>query len=300
MSDFETPDIAKQRAKARAEQACAEQAGVYVKSYTRTVNSTVEDDEIIAIANTIIKIVDEEYIVTPVSDSGGSFRIVAKIRATVDSARIDAWLARDWQKNRDLVAQNKKLQEDKAKQDAELADLRKKLTEAKSVQEKKEIEAGVVTADRKFLSNQKVEEGWRLFDTEDFVGAVAVFSQAIGLDEENARAFSGRGASYFAQADTTHAIADCNKAIELDTNYSSAYAIRSFIYCSQGNFKQSIWDSNKIIEIDPKQAGGYAVCGYIYFMQRNYQQAIVDINKSIELNPKLAAAYWIRGHRTPF
>ena len=56
MSDFETPDVAKQRAKAQAEQHCVEQAGVFVKSYTRVVNSAVTEDEVEAIANTIINI----------------------------------------------------------------------------------------------------------------------------------------------------------------------------------------------------------------------------------------------------
>ena len=65
MSDFETPDVAKQRAKVRAEQHAVEQAGVYVKSYTKTVNHMVEADEVTTIANTIIKIIDEKYIITP-------------------------------------------------------------------------------------------------------------------------------------------------------------------------------------------------------------------------------------------
>ena len=95
MSDFETPDIAKQRAKARAEQNAVEQAGVYVKSYTRTINHVLVEDEVTAIANTIIKITHDEYSVTPVTESGGSFRIVAKIHADIDSARIDEWLKRD-------------------------------------------------------------------------------------------------------------------------------------------------------------------------------------------------------------
>lgn len=65
MSDFETPDIAKQRAKVRAEQNAAEQAGVYVKSYTKTVNHVVTEDEVTAITSMIIKIIDEKYKVTP-------------------------------------------------------------------------------------------------------------------------------------------------------------------------------------------------------------------------------------------
>ena len=234
MSDFETPDIAKQRAEARAEQNCVEQAGVYVKSYTRTVNHVVAEDEVEAIANNIINIVSDEYTVTPVSESGGSFRIVARVRATVDSERVDAWLARDRAENREMVEQNKKLQEEKARQDAEIADLQEKLAAAKSEQEKKRLEAQVASEDRKFLANQKVEEGWRLYDAKKYVDAVAVFSQAIGLDEGNVRAYNGRGSAYGVQKDYSHAIADLNKTIELDPKLAGAYYNRGLAYADQG------------------------------------------------------------------
>lgn len=172
MSDFETPDIAKQRAKARAEQSCVEQAGVYVKSYTRTVNSVVAEDEVEAIANTIIKIVDEKYVVTPVSESGGSFRIVATIKATIDSEQIDTWVSRDYAKNMELVEQNKRLQAEKDKQDLEIAELRKKLDVVNSEQEKKQLELGMVNTDRKFLSTQKIEEGQRFIYIGRYVDAL--------------------------------------------------------------------------------------------------------------------------------
>ena len=45
MSDFETPAIAKQRAKQYAEQNAQEQAGVYVNSYTKVENMQVTSDE---------------------------------------------------------------------------------------------------------------------------------------------------------------------------------------------------------------------------------------------------------------
>ena len=106
MSDFETPDIAKQRAKVRAEQACVEQAGVYVKSYTRTVNSIVAEDEVEAISNNIINVIEVNYIVTPIGEVGGGFRVVATIKATVDSNRIDAWMEREKIKNYELISEN--------------------------------------------------------------------------------------------------------------------------------------------------------------------------------------------------
>lgn len=179
MSDFETPDIAKQRAKARAEQHAAEQAGVYVKSYTRTVNHTLVEDEIVAMANMVIKVVDVQYITNPVSEAGGSFQIVAKIRATVDSDQVDEWLKRDQKKNRELVEQNKQLQADKAKLDEELTTLRKKLANVATVQEKQILEKEMVSADNKFLANQKIEEGLRLYGDGKYIEAAAMFSQAI-------------------------------------------------------------------------------------------------------------------------
>ena len=61
MSDFETPDIAKQRAKSRAEQNAVEQAGVYVDSYTKSVNAIVVRDEITVITSGILRVMETKY-----------------------------------------------------------------------------------------------------------------------------------------------------------------------------------------------------------------------------------------------
>ena len=47
MSDFETPEIGKERAKARAERNAQEQAGVWVDSYLKVQNYMVVEDEVI-------------------------------------------------------------------------------------------------------------------------------------------------------------------------------------------------------------------------------------------------------------
>lgn len=296
MSDFETPDIAKQRAKARAEQHAAEQAGVYVKSYTRMVNHTLLEDEIVAIANTIIKIVDVQYTTNPTSEGGGSFQIVAKIRAAVDSNRIDEWLKRDQAKNQELVEQNKQLQADKAKLDAELIELRKKLNNIISSQEKQTLEKEVVSADNKFLANKKIEEGWRLYDDGKYIEAVAMFSQAIGVDEKNSSAYYGRGTAYAKQRKYTQAVVDYNKAIKLNFSNAHIYHNRGNAYKGQGNFTQAILDYNKAIELNPKDAYlSYHNRGKVYVIQEKYVQALDDFTKSIDLNPNYANAYEFRG-----
>lgn len=295
MSDFETPDIAKQRAKARAEQHAVEQAGVYVKSYTRTVNNTLVEDEIIAIANTIIKIVDVQYTINPISDGGGSFKIVAKIWVTVDSNRIDEWLKREQKENRELVEQNKQLQVDKGKLDAELTELRKKLASVTNVQDKHKLEKEVVSADSEFLANQKIEEGCRLYNDGKHIEAVAMFSQAVGLDENSSVAYCCRGMAYGTQGNYSQAIVDFTKAINLNPNYTAAYSGRGLAYAYQGNLTQALSDFNKAISLNPNYADAYCNRGVGYGMQGNYMQAIADCNKAIALNPNNATVYKNRG-----
>ncbi|SDZ84398.1 tetratricopeptide repeat protein [Selenomonas ruminantium] len=295
MSDFETPDIAKQRAKARAEQHAVEQAGVYVKSYTRTVNNTLVEDEITAIANMVIKIVDVQYITNPVSEAGGSFQIVAKIRATVDSSRIDGWLKREQQENRELVEQNKQLQADKAKLDAELTALRKKLANVTNAQEKQILEKAAASVDRKFLANQKIKEGWRLDSEGKYVEAAAVFSQAIGFDENNSRAYYSRGTAYGKQGNYTQAIADFTQAIAINPKFAEAYNNRGNIYDDKGNYTQAIADYTQAIALNPKLVEAYNNRGFAYTRQGNYTQAIADFIKAISLNPNLDGVYHNRG-----
>lgn len=290
MSDFETPDIAKQRAKARAEQNCVEQAGVYVKSYTRTVNSIVTEDEVEAIANNIINVEEEKYNVTPLRDSGGSFRVVVTIRATVDSGKIDAWMARDYQKNIELIEQNRRLKEEKKRQDAEIADLRRKLVAVKGEQDKKRLESSVINSDIKFLSNQKVQESIRLITSGRFAEAVEVASEAIRLDRGNAGAYSSRGNAYWWQVKYEQAIMDYSKAIEISPNQAGLYYCRGVICFQNRMYKLAISDLNKAIEMKCKNDAYWVRSGAYYYLGR-YQEAIRDVNKFIELNPKYANAY---------
>ena len=89
MSDFETPEIAKQRAKLRAEQNVQEQAGVFVQSYTKVKDYQLTEQEIISITSGIMTISSTDYEV--ISDSNvWTFR--AKIKAKIDTDKINDWL----------------------------------------------------------------------------------------------------------------------------------------------------------------------------------------------------------------
>ena len=85
MSDFETPDVAKQRAKLYAERNAQEKAGVFVKSFSRTKNFELVDDEIITMTSGILKVLSVDYKVVPMEEYGG-IMYRATILASIDTA----------------------------------------------------------------------------------------------------------------------------------------------------------------------------------------------------------------------
>ncbi len=296
MSDFETPDIAKQRAKVRAEQHVAEQAGVYVKSYTKTVNHVVEADEVTAIANTIIKIVDEKYTVTPTTENGGSFRVHVTLKAIIASERIDEWLKNEQQKNAELIEQNKRLMREREEQEKEIRDLRYKLSVATNEQSRKGIEKSIANEDRKFLSLKKTEEGDRLCGIGKYIEAIESYTQAININNANGIAYVNRSYAYYHIGERNLAFRDIDKAIELNTKDGMAYYNRGTMYGEQKKYQEAINDFSMALRLKPKYSEAYYNRGYAYKALGNYSLAIADFTKSIEINPRKDEAYFNRGN----
>ena len=296
MSDFETPDIAKQRAKVRAEQHAAEQAGVYVKSYTKTVNHVVESDEVTAIANTIIKIVDEKYTVTPTNENGGSFRVQVTIKAIIDSERIDEWLKNEQQKNNELIEQNKRLMREREKQEKEIRDLRYKLSVATNEQSRKVVEKSIAKEDRKFLSLKKTEEGDRLCSIGKYIEAIESYTRAININSDNEIAYGNRAYAYYHIGERKLAFRDIDKAIELNAKEEMAYYNRGTMYFEDGRYQEAINDFSMALRLKPKYSEAYYNRGCAYKALGNYSLAIADFSKSIEINPRKGEAYFNRGN----
>ena len=90
MSDFETPDVAKTRAKNRAEKNALEQAGVYVESELNVENAMVSSEMILTVAAGILKINDVEYELSLLEDS--NLLVKAKITATIDPDQVAEYI----------------------------------------------------------------------------------------------------------------------------------------------------------------------------------------------------------------
>ena len=96
MSDFENHDIAKQRAQQRAERDAQKKAGVALKTFSRSINSELTDDEISAVTNNIIKVSDVEIVPVPFEAKGeAGIMYRATLKATIDTDGIYTWLELD-------------------------------------------------------------------------------------------------------------------------------------------------------------------------------------------------------------
>lgn len=248
MSEFETIDIAKQRAKQKAERAAQEQAGVFVESSVDVVNMMVTKDEIHTMTAGILHVKDVQYQLTPLAD-GKSLIVKATVTADVDTTDITNWLNRPAGERSDLVAQNLELQKAIAAQDAQIAELKRQL--ANKPQDSAVVTEKFAEEDKIFLSNQKLAEVSKLYYQGDLNGAAQLCTRAIELNLENASAYSIRGAIYYRLNDFNGALADFNKAIILNPADYRTYYNRGLAYVKLNNYQMAAQDFNKALELNP-------------------------------------------------
>src|SRR6202795_2897 len=78
----------------------------------------------------------------------------------------------------------------------------------------------------------------------DLTNARSDFDQAIGLNQNYARAYTNRGSLALAQRDFDGAIADFNQAIKLDATDASLFMARGNAFDGKGDVDRAIVDYN--------------------------------------------------------
>ncbi len=250
MSEFETLDIAKQRAKQKAERAAQEKAGVFVESNTEVVNMMVTKDEIFTMTCGILKVIDVDYRLTPLAD-GKSIIVRATVKADINTDDISGWLNRGSVERSELVNQNLELQKAIAEQDKQIAELKSKLAAAESQRDSEKISEQFAAEDKIFRSNRQLEEALRFYYLGDPKGA-AIF---------------------------------CARAVELNPSNAAAYSIRGAILYSLKNFNEAISDMNKAIELNPSDYKNFYNRGLAYVKLKNYRAAAENFDEALRLNP---------------
>ncbi|MBR2179630.1 MAG: tetratricopeptide repeat protein, partial [Selenomonadaceae bacterium] len=213
MSDFETPEIAKQRAKQYAERNAQEQAGVYINSYTKVENFKVTEDEIITMSNGILSVTDVKFdIITIPEHAGIVYR--ATIQANIDSDKVDEWISKGVSERSELVAKNQELQKAIDEQEKQITELKKELEKVKTAKDEEKLKTKFEEADKVFLSNQKVQEGNDQFPWDKDL-AFKLYNEAIKLNPNNGASYFNRASVYISFQQYSDAVNDLTKAMSL-------------------------------------------------------------------------------------
>ena len=300
MSEFETIDIAKQRARQKAERNAQEQAGVYISSYSETRDMELVSDEIVTIACGIMSVVDVKYDVQPLADVNG-FVIRATVTANIDTDDVNKWLQKGAQEKSAIVARNQELQRAVDEQASTIENLKSQIAKLKAdgklngQRERETVTAEFAAEDKIFQANLKVEESLKSFINRDFESAIKLCNEALQLNPTNVDAHVNRGAAYGELRNFTAALADFNKAIELNPNHAAAYNGRGTAYLNQRQHEQAIADYTKALQLNPNFTIAYYNRGWAYDELNQYERAIADYTKAIQLNPNFVDAYTNRG-----
>ena len=331
MSDFENFEVAKQRARARAEQAAKDKAGIYLSSYSVSKNFNLTKNEISAVTNNIINIVGEvkyEKKISTVKDMPVVIH-TAKLKANIDTDGIKNWLKLDAEERNKIIAQNIELEKISAENNNRIEDLKTKYTNATSQAEKDKIRAELDSADKEFLAIQKLKEGNKIYAVGDYQAAINFYNESLKLNPNFADAYNNLGviynilknydaaidsytkaiainpnvalfyynlgANYYSLNNYDAALQNYNKSIELDPNYAPVYNNRGIVYQSLNDFEKALADFKKSIEIESNYANNAAVysnIGMIYDDLKQYDDAIENLKKAIALDPLYANAYY--------
>ncbi len=285
MGDFAPIKTARDRAKQRAQLDAQKKAGVYLKTFSRSVNSELTDDEVSAVTTNIIELVGAvqyENKTFQLTDQTTAVVVVATLKAKIDPEGIYAFIKRDEKEKFTIVQQNTGLQDAIAKNDKEFEDLKEQYKRATSQAERDRIRKQLNDADRDFLANEKLEEGNKIdYDGGggDYKRAINLYKEALALKPDYAEAHVSLARVYSFLGQHELALANCNKAIELEP------VAKNYIYrarLGEESPELALADFNKAIELEPTAKN------YIYrarFGEESPELALADFNKAIELEP---------------
>ncbi len=295
-SEVESQDISKKRALYKAIRKATKEAGVYLKIYSRSVNSELTDDEVAAITSNSWKLVGEPKFtrnVKKISDETTIIVWTATVEVNVDDSEIQSWIKRDDKDKLMIISQTKEANKSSEENDKKIENLREKYNRATSQAEKDSIRKQMNDADREFLANQKLDEGLNLYYDGDYNGMIKICNEAIKLNPTLYGAYFYRGLSYCGLNQYEKAIQDYNKAIQLNPNNNLEYLYFSLgiTYGQLRQYDLSIKSLDKTIQLNPNIWQAYTVRGISYAELNQYVQAIQDFNKAIQLNPNSFESY---------
>ena len=290
----ETFASATARAREEAKRAAVEKAGTYVKTYAKTIDFELVEDEVEAVASSLLKIQDEKSNTEPAGDNLLKFIVTIKALVNdVSDADLKSLLS-DRNALQDAARKYKALQEEYDALKAQMDKLKRDFNSANDAQ-KVEIKKKVVRNSMNFSAVEATAQGNDFYFAKNYAQALAAYDEAITLNPNYAEAYNNRGIVKYELKLYAEAISNYTMAIKLRANFVDALNNRGNAYAALGQFQNAAQDLQAAIKLNDNNAAAHNNLGSVYYSMRNFDAAIVEYTRAIQLNPAYAEAYYNRG-----
>ena len=289
----ETPASATARAREEAKRAAVEKAGVYLQSYSKTINLELDTDEIRTVAARLLKIQEESNAVEVVERN--LLKFIVTIKALVDElneADLKAMM-NDKQALEELTRKNKELQEKYDELNRQMEKYRVDFDKSDDVRKAK-IKEEVVRNSEKFSVVNELSKGNDYSFRKDYEQALQAYDSALRLDPQLVEAYNNRGIVKFELKQYSSAVADYTQALQFKPNYADALNNRGNAYIALEQFSNAEKDLKAALKLNDKSAVIHNNLGSVYFSQRKFDAAITEYTQAIEWNSRYSEAWFNR------
>lgn len=127
------------------------------------------------------------------------------------------------------------------------------------------------------------------------VQAIALFSELIGIDRNNAEAYLNRGSTYVRARQIDAGLADYTSAIDLAPDRFEGWYNRGAAHLAARQYDEAIADLTEAIRLKPDLAHAYCNRGLGHLRKKEHAKARADFDKGLELEVGRALCYVGRG-----
>ncbi len=257
MSDYESPNVAEQRALTKAMENVREQAGIFVESYTKMDNMSVSDDMVSMVTIKSLRIVKQSQ--RKEVGNNGDVRVFVDITAELDSSEIGKILKERAEQK--LIDEKiyRKLREEIIKDEKETLELKNKINDLKNNQQLiTDLQISLKAKEQKRVSYQKVYEciGRDFYKDEN----ISKLKEAIALYPQNSLAYTKLAMYHQARQEYDEALKNSDMVLVLNKDIDLAYLTKGAAYYSKAMkdviayYRKAVKDVKAMEVVDYKKA----------------------------------------------
>ena len=171
-------------------------------------------------------------------------------------------------------------------------------------EQKEQMKADAEDAERRQQSAAEVrlnmDQGLQLFNQGNYEQALAVFTTAVELDDQQPALWANIGNAHSKLSQNEQALEAYQKAIELAPEDPTLYQNMGGLYASTGDTEKARELYQKAVSLsaygDPKDAAvNYYNMGVTFINSGKAEEAIEALNKALEADPEYAEAHYQLG-----